>query len=613
MIKSPILWRLYAGYVVIIFISTTIVGLLVGQQVASNGMNEIQKSLVVQSDMLAELSRHGLSLDVNSVELDELQNTIRLLGQKSDSRLTVIRSDGTVIADSRESPTNMDNHSARPEIIGAMESGQSSSIRFSQTLRQEMSYLARRVDQDQKSVGFVRVSIPLNDIERKATQLRWLVLLGAATSALAALVLGFYFAKRFTDPLRSMTEIAEAISQGDYERRLSVIHKDEIGTLAEAFNRMARSSAERVLEITGERNRLAKILSSMVEGVIGIDGDRRIIHANHAARKLLAGGGLGIEKKFSSIDSSLDTALTGADRELVWEDIRIPELIQAVEKAFETGRMVKVQIRRAASGHDLIVDAHISPLLGELGQVTGVLIVLNDISEIVSLERVRRDFVANASHELKTPITAIRGLTETMLDDPEMDDDTKHRFVERISAQSMRLSVLVSDLLAISRLESDQAERSENTFDLLELVKRSVEAVRPACLEKQLTLAFESNKSPCPFSGDFQSLTQLVDNLMDNAVKYTPVGGAVIVRFSQAADMIRLEVEDTGIGIDDHAQSRVFERFYRVDKARSRDLGGTGLGLSIVKNIAEQHSGTVHLESESGKGSKFIVNFPMPA
>jgi two-component system phosphate regulon sensor histidine kinase PhoR len=613
MIKSPILWRLYAGYVVIIFISTTIVGLLVGQQVASNGMNEIQKSLVVQSDMLAELSRHGLSLDVNSVELDELQNTIRLLGQKSDSRLTVIRSDGTVIADSRESPTNMDNHSARPEIIGAMESGQSSSIRFSQTLRQEMSYLARRVDQDQKSVGFVRVSIPLNDIERKATQLRWLVLLGAATSALAALVLGFYFAKRFTDPLRSMTEIAEAISQGDYERRLSVIHKDEIGTLAEAFNRMARSSAERVLEITGERNRLAKILSSMVEGVIGIDGDRRIIHANHAARKLLAGGGLGIEKKFSSIDSSLDTALTGADRELVWEDIRIPELIQAVEKAFETGRMVKVQIRRAASGHDLIVDAHISPLLGELGQVTGVLIVLNDISEIVSLERVRRDFVANASHELKTPITAIRGLTETMLDDPEMDDDTKHRFVERISAQSMRLSVLVSDLLAISRLESDQTERSENTFDLLELVKRSVEAVRPACLEKQLTLAFESNKSPCPFSGDFQSLTQLVDNLMDNAVKYTPVGGAVIVRFSQAADMIRLEVEDTGIGIDDHAQSRVFERFYRVDKARSRDLGGTGLGLSIVKNIAEQHSGTVHLESESGKGSKFIVNFPMPA
>jgi two-component system phosphate regulon sensor histidine kinase PhoR len=152
MIKSPILWRLYAGYVVIIFISTAIVGLLVGQQVASNGMNEIQKSLVVQSDMLAELSRHGLSLDVNSVELDELQNTIRLLGQKSDSRLTVIRSDGTVIADSRESPTNMDNHSARPEIIGAMESGQSSSIRFSQTLRQEMSYLARRVDQDQKSV-----------------------------------------------------------------------------------------------------------------------------------------------------------------------------------------------------------------------------------------------------------------------------------------------------------------------------------------------------------------------------------------------------------------------------------------------------------------------------
>lgn len=620
MIKSPILWRLYAGYVVIIFISTTIVGLLVGQQVASNGMDEIHKSLVVQSDMLAELSREelsraelsreGLALDVPPMERRTLQKTIRLLGDKSDSRLTVIRADGTVIADSQESPENMDNHSARPEIIGAMASGQSASIRFSQTLSQEMSYLARRVDQDERLLGIVRVSIPLNDIERKATQLRWLVLLGAATSALAALVLGFYFAKRFTDPLRSMTEIAEAISQGDYERRLSVINKDEIGALAEAFNRMARSSAERVLEITDERNRLAKILSSMVEGVIGIDGDRRVIHANHAARKLLAGGGLGIDVRVSS-HSAPQAESAGEDNELVWEDIRIPEVIQAVEQAFETGRMVKVQIRRAASGHDFIVDAHISPLLGEIGQVTGVLIVLNDISEIASLERVRRDFVANASHELKTPITAIRGLTETMLDDPEMDDETKHRFVERISAQSMRLSVLVTDLLTISRLESDQNERSENTFDLLELVKRSISAARPACLEKQLTLEFESDKSPCPFSGDFQSLTQLVDNLMDNAVKYTPPGGAVTVRFFQVGDTIRLEVEDTGIGIDDHAQRRVFERFYRVDKARSRDLGGTGLGLSIVKNIAEQHKGTVRLESESGKGSRFIVNFPL--
>ena len=616
MIKSRILWRLYAGYVAIILISTTIVGLLVSQQVTSNGVVEIQKSLIIQSEMLAELSREPLSSNVDSERLLELQQTIRLLGEKSGSRLTVVRPDGKVIADSREAPQNMNNHSQRPEIVGARISGYSTSTRFSETVNQTLSYLARRVDLGDAIIGFVRVSIPIDEIEQKAKQLRWLVLLGAMTSALAALVLGFYFAKRFTDPLRSMTEIAEAISQGDYERRLSVVNKDEIGTLAEAFNRMARSSAERVLEITNERNRLANILSSMVEGVIGLDAERRVVHANDAAKKMLGQGDLALELNALETNSHTNDRTDGADQrgefpqvDLTWEDLRIPEVIEATEHAFETAQVVKVQVRRAGTNHDLIVDVQVSPLLTG-GQVTGALIVLNDISEVASLERVRRDFVANASHELKTPITAIRGLTETMLDDPEMDDETKERFVKRINAQSMRLSGLVSDLLTISRLESDHTERSSNEFELLQLVKRSLAAVEPACLEKGLELAFESDGKPCLFSGDLQSLTQLVDNLMDNAVKYTPSGGDITVRLNQVNGLIQFEVEDTGIGIELQAQQRVFERFYRVDKARSRDLGGTGLGLSIVKNIAEEHNGTVTLDSEPNQGSKFIVQFP---
>ncbi len=603
MIASRILWRLYAGYVAIILISTVIVGLLVGQQVASNGMDEIQKSLTIQSEMLAELSRSALARDVAPAKITALQETIKVLGQRSGSRLTVVGFDGEVLADSQESPSNMDNHSGRPEIAGARKTGYSSSTRFSQTLNQNMRYLATRVDRGDVALGIVRVSVPLTDIERKATQLWWLVLLGATTSAVAALVLGFYFAKRFTDPLRSMTEIAEAISQGDYDRRLSVAHRDEIGTLAEAFNRMARSSAERVLEITTERNRLARILASMAEGVIGIDTERKVIHANDAARKMLGphSAGANVSQRHHSDEFY----------ELRWEDVRIPEVIESVEKAFNSRQGTKTQVRRAGAGHDLIVDINVSPLLAE-GQVSGVLVVLNDISEVANLERIRRDFVANASHELKTPITAIRGLTETMLDDADMDDDTKNRFVEKISAQSMRLSVLVSDLLTISRLESDQSENNTNSFDLQELIKRSVSAVQSACHEKQLALEFESREAACPFAGDAQSISQLVDNLMDNAIKYTPAGGRITARLLQTDSLIRLEIEDTGIGIDSQAQQRVFERFYRVDKARSRGLGGTGLGLSIVKNIAEEHDGTVQIESEPGSGSRFIVEFPKP-
>jgi two-component system phosphate regulon sensor histidine kinase PhoR len=605
MIKSPILWRLYAGYVVVILISTTIVGLLVGRQVTSNEMQELQVSLTVRSEMLAELSRETLMLAETEQKLVKLQRTIEMLGQKSDSRLTVIRADGTVIADSRESPVNMDNHLNRPEIIGAGESGQATTTRFSQTVSQNMSYIALRVDSTQGMLGFVRVSIPLQDIEQKTTQLWWLILLGAASSSLAALVLGFYFAKRFTDPLRNMTEIAGAISQGDYERRISVSHKDELGTLAAAFNRMARSSAERVLEITTERNRLAKILSSMAEGVIAIDSDRRIIHANHAAVKLLAS---------NSHVSDLQSADLSKD-DLAWEDIRVPAIIEAVETAFASGEVVMIQMQQAEIQNDQVVDIHVSPLMDETNTVTGAVLVLNDVSELANLERIRRDFVANASHELKTPITAIRGLTETMLDDPSMDGATRLRFVERISAQSMRLSVLVTDLLAISRLEADQTEQKSDPIDMQELVKRSVSAAIAASNEKQLALVFESNESNTDMKimtlGDRQSLSQMVDNLLDNAVKYTPAGGRVDVQLTAVAEQICLQVADTGIGIDNLAQQRIFERFYRVDKARSRDLGGTGLGLSIVKNIAEQHGGSVQLESELGAGSTFTVVLPL--
>ena len=402
-----------------------------------------------------------------------------------------------------------------------------------------------------------------------------------------------------------MTEIAGAISQGDYQRRISVSHKDELGTLAEALNSMARSSAERLMEITTERNRLAKILSSMVEGVIAIDSDRRVIHANHAAINLLATVPRGSHTGNMNMTSS----------DLAWEDIRVPAIIEAVDNAFDSGEVVMVQMHRAEIHNDQVVDIHVSPLMDENRAVTGAVLVLNDVSELANLERVRRDFVANASHELKTPITAIRGLTETMLDDPSMDDETRLRFVERISAQSMRLSVLVTDLLAISRLEADQAEQKHDLIDMQELVKRSVSAAKAACVEKQLELSLDPDDTISDMKamtvGDMQSLSQMVDNLLDNAVKYTPSGGRVSVRLTASDHQIQLQVSDTGIGIDNLARQRIFERFYRVDKARSRDLGGTGLGLSIVKNIAEQHGGAVQLESELGVGSTFTVTLPL--
>lgn len=606
MFRSHLLWRLYAGYVAIILSAMLIVGVLVSRQVEKNGMEEIHHSLEARSQMLLEIARQDLQGEVVQDKSSDdkkpspdfppprsLQQIVVELGGNTDSRLTVIAAEGRVIADSQELPSNMDNHGLRPEIIDARKLGSATTSRFSQTLQQEMIYRALRVAEQGQTIGFVRVSLPLSTIDKKLVQLRRIVLFSTGVSALAALLLGFYFAKRFSDPLIRMTEVAEAISQGDYNRRISVEQHDEVGKLAAAFNRMARSSALRMEEITADRNRLAMIFAGMVEGVIGIDENQKIIHVNRRAADLLE----------LSISSCIDKP--------IWEEVRVQEINQALERAIAEQGVVKSQMRRSLEADDLVVDIYTVALRNDAGEPQGAVIVLHDISELDHLERIRRDFVANASHELKTPITAIRGLAETILDDANMPPETRHSFIERIHRQSLRLSSLVVDLMTISRLESDQSEQHFQPVNLSEVVRRSVSAARAVCEQKQLTLAADQVGDKVFVDGDIQGLCQLIDNLLDNAIKYTPAGGRISVRLAKDQTTAELQVVDSGVGISPQHQQRIFERFYRVDKARSLDLGGTGLGLSIVKNIAQQHGGSVSLESTWGQGSTFTVKFPL--
>ena len=390
-----------------------------------------------------------------------------------------------------------------------------------------------------------------------------------------------------------MTQVAEAISQGDYERRINVSETDEIGSLAAAINRMARSSATRMDEITLERNRLSSIFAGMVEGVIDVDQSQKIVHINQVAADLL---GLSV---LSCIGQP------------IWEVVRVAEIIDALEQALNNREIVKAQMRHLSEEDDLVVDIYAASLQNEHGHAIGAVVVLHNISELDHLERIRRDFVANASHELKTPITAIRGLTETILDDKEMPETTRDEFIQKAHAQSLRLSTLVTDLMTISRLESDQQQTSSSVFDIVELVRLSLLESEPARDEKQLELNSALSEKPLLLLGDRQAISQLADNLIDNAIKYTDVAGSISVGLEQLAQLAILTVKDSGIGISPQYQQRIFERFYRVDKARSRELGGTGLGLSIVKNIADRHGGNVSVESQPGIGSTFKVALPL--
>ncbi|MFT7563635.1 MAG: two-component system phosphate regulon sensor histidine kinase PhoR [Bacteroidia bacterium] len=593
MFRSQLLWRLYAGYVVIILISMLIVGTLVGRQVTQSGLEEIHNSLAVRSELLAEIAKRSLNETTQDTQNNILQQTVVRLGNNIKSRLTVIDRNGVVVADSQELPQNMDNHLQRPEIIDAIENGSAITSRFSQTLQQQMIYRALKVTENQETIGIVRVSLSRTIIDNKLAQLRLIVLFGTGVSAIAALLLGFYFVKRFSDPLTRMTKIAEAISQGDFDRRINIQQQDEIGKLADAVNRMARNSAERMTELTSDRNRLAMIFTGMVEGVIAVDQKQRIIHINQAAATLL------------------NVSMTSCINSLVWEEVRIPEITNALQQAMDTKGVVKARLRSIPGTDDLNVDIYTAALLNDDNDSVGAVIVLNDTSELDNLSRVRRDFVANASHELKTPITAIRGLTETILDDPEMEEQTRIRFTEKIHTQSLRLSTLVTDLMTISRLESDRVEQHFEPFNLVEVVRRSIGTASAACKDKQLSLEADLHENELTIDGDMQAINQLIDNLIDNAIKYTPSGGEIKVSLSRDNSNALLKISDTGVGINPEHHQRIFERFYRVDKARSRDLGGTGLGLSIVKNIVDQHGGSVSLESLEGSGTTFIVVLPL--
>ncbi len=404
---------------------------------------------------------------------------------------------------------------------------------------------------------------------------------------LAALLLAFKQAAR----LEAMTTAAQTIAAGDFARRVHDDSRLGLGKLAEVINQLARNSAARVSDITADRNRLAAIFAGMVEGVIDVDQDQKILHMNEAAARLL------------------QVNLLSCKGKRIWEAVRHHEITRALDQVIATQSEISLQLSLSlsASGADekTVLNIYAAALSDDQGKPIGAIVVLHDISELRQLERIRTDFVANASHELKTPITAIRGLSESVIDDPAVDRETLLHFMQRIHAQSLRLSQLVGDLMTISRLEAGQGEEDFSLINMQELVKRSAQAAESLVAEKRQQLRLELQEETIEVYGDRQNLSQLLDNLVDNAIKYTPEEGEICIALKSDGEDMLLQVTDTGIGISPQYQKRIFERFYRVDKARSRSLGGTGLGLSIVKNIADKHKGRLAVESYPERGSSF--------
>lgn len=599
MIRASFLRRLYLGYVALILFTITVTGVLVGQRIQQSSLEEMQRSLDTAATVLREWSRPALlhPEDSGALRVADFAARVRDLTPANETRLTVMAVDGTVLADSHEDPWVMENHATRPEVIQALAEGRGRATRKSDTVGAMMMYVALVVTDpanEAEVVGVVRTALPLDTVDQRLDSLRESIFLSGLFASLIALGLGFVLARRFTRPLREIISSIRAISRGELDRSIEVESKDEFGTLARAYNAMRARIREHNDTITADRNKTLAILSAMTEGVIAVDRSEEIVHLNAAAGRMFR-----VEPP-DAIGRRLG------------EVIQHPELQYAVARTFESGdgRHGEIQLHSGMSA--VIMELQSSGLRDRDGTTVGAVVVLHDVTEIRRLEEMRSDFVSNVSHELKTPLAAIKGLVESILEDEEMPETIRRRFLARVQRQADRLNSLVVDLLSLSRLEREaEIPEEETSVDLRRAILECVETHRPAAAQKKLNMHVDLTDEELRVPADHEAVRQIVDNLLSNAIRYTPADGDVTLRLGKRDGEALLEIEDTGVGIDPSHHERIFERFYRVDKARSRELGGTGLGLAIVKHVVRRLGGSIGLDSEVGKGSIFTIQIPL--
>ncbi len=584
MLGSRFLWQVWGVLGITLIISTFVFGFFVVDEVERDAFDRIENSLHEQALALSPLMT--TLLEENRLLTPE---EINRLVPGIIARITLADSNGRVIIDNQRAPTSMDNHGNRPEIVASQGAPYGVATRFSQTLNLTMIYLAISLTGEDAKTGYLRLAVPLTSIDEQLSSLQNRIFVSAVTVGFLFLLIGYLLASRVTNPIEKMTTVARHISRGQFQLRLPTGRIDEIGQLAAVINDLALGAEERIAGLTRHRNQLAAVLAGLNEGVIAFDAEQKVLHVNHAALTILS------LKETQLVDWNFSEVS-------IAQEFKQP-VLTCISEHTNVASTVIVGERTLDCSY-LWLDAG-------FGEDPGGILVLEDVTERLHLEKVRSDFVANASHELKTPISAIRGLSETIIDDPNISGENLGRFVERIRQQSIRLELIVKDLLHLSRFDSSNKESNLARIKLSELItallQTNVENARDAGVILDLDIQDESAQ----VLGETEAIDQLLTNLVDNAIKYTGEGGKVTVHLKSVGQMASIEVQDSGIGISPEETARIFERFYRVDRARSRDVGGTGLGLAIVKHIAQAHNGTVSVHSQLGKGTTFTVQIPL--
>lgn len=587
------MFKKYKWNFVLLVLSVSVIGLIIFDLIFYHEMkNYLYEQTLTEMRMKTQLAvrlleqNDFLELTEDSADLYDVTYQIRTI---VNSRVTIMDSSGRVLSDSDVTPDRvhlMDNHLSRPEVKKALAEGWGQSYRQSETVERKIFYTAFPMKHDNKTIGILRLAYYAQHFEESMSTIIPMIiganLLGLAILFFASLYLGHVV----TAPILQIVRTAQGISAGELEKSFPIGRSDEIGKLSLILNQLTERLNSQIAQISTERSKLQDILQNLDMGVIVLDHQKNILHANPETLRIL------------------DLENVTVEHKNILEILRSEPLLTAVRNILSEGKKETGEFEYYVRSKKIFLNYEVTPFLISEEKIKGALIQLQDITEMKRLEAIRRDFVANASHELKTPLTAIIGYTDTLLERASDDPASRLKFLRKIREQAQRLDFLIADLLKLSEIEREQPLELK-ACSLNPIIRETILEFKEQAQGKNIDVTLDAPEAINVLMNE-EGIRSVFNNLVDNAIKYTPQNGNISIRVTTDENRrVKIEVIDSGIGIDPKYHDRIFQRFYRIDKARSRALGGTGLGLAIVKHIIERHGSKINVQSELGKGSCF--------
>ena len=556
-----------------------VLGIYLVNSTRNSQLDNLRSQLENEAIIIAEASLSGF---INTDGPRNLDILAKKLGAQIETRITIVALNGTVLGDSEEDPSTMENHANRPEIVDALTTGVGESTRYSNTLGQKMMYMAVPVYYHDETMGVARVSLPLTAMESAVHQVTVPIVIAMALATASVILAAWIIARITTRPIRRITAASRRITSGELGQKIAIEAKGELGELTYAFNEMSAKIKELVEAISEDRTRLTTILDSMTDGVIMTDVEGQVSLTNKAAETLFR--------------------IKEAKNKPLIEVVRDHEVDELLKVCLRTTRT------QAAQYESNVSKRYLRAIAIPITEI-GVLILFQDLTGLRNLQTTRRELIGNISHELRTPLAGIKAMVETLRDGGVYDREDAIDFLNRIDSEVDRLIQLVAELTELSRIEAGKAELEKGPVNLNQLVEEVVDQLSPQAERQRVSISKQLFAELPTVPADKDRVRQVIANLIHNAIKFTAAGGRITVTSRVLKEAVAVDISDTGSGIAKEDQSRVFERFYKGDKARAGE--GTGMGLAIAKHVVEAHGGNIWVESEEDKGSTFSFSLPL--